>query len=263
MTLVTCMLGMISSKIEKLIYAKILILCFLLYCLICIPAPVMASSVSSNSQEFSDKVLKVIQDNPQVLYELINDYHLSQIEKQKEERAVVLKNLKNSNEIFSNSPIKGTVDSEIILIEFSDFQCPYCAEAHKILKRFLAKHQYQVTLVYKHYPIAQIHSEAIPAASASWAAHQQNKFWEYQDFLFSHQEKLGEALYLQAAKKLKLDLIQFNQDRKSQDATNAIQKDVELAETLGISGTPFFVMNGETFSGAVQESFLEAHLTKM
>lgn len=74
-----------------------------------------------------------------------------------------------------------------------------------------------------------------------WAAHQQNKFWQYQDFLFAHQDQLGENLYLQAAKNLGLDLVKFKRDRKSQDAINAINKDMALAERLGISGTPSFL----------------------
>lgn len=155
------------------------------------------------------------------------------------------------------------INFKVLLIEFSDFQCPYCAEAHEIIKQFVESHHDKVALVYKHYPITQIHSEAMSAATASWAAQQQNKFWQYHDFLFTHQDQLGESLYLQAAKDLGLELSKFERDRKSQNAITAIQKDMELAERLGISGTPFFVMDEETFSGAVQGSFLEDKLAKM
>ncbi|MDY7024447.1 MAG: DsbA family protein, partial [Cyanobacteriota bacterium] len=92
---------------------------------------------------------------------------------------------------------------------------------------------------------------------------QQGKFWEYQDALFTQQEKLGEDLYLEIATTLQLDLEKFNRDRQSQEATTAIQKDLELAQGLGITGTPFFVMNGETFSGAVELSKMEAVLAQV
>jgi protein-disulfide isomerase len=125
------------------------------------------------------------------------------------------------------------------------------------------KHQGQVTLVYKHLPLSQIHSEALPAAKASWAAQQQGKFWQYQDVLFSQKEKLGVELYVQIATTLNLDLEQFNRDRQSAEAQASIQKDLELAQALGIYGTPFFVMNGETFSGAVELSEMEEVLARV
>jgi protein-disulfide isomerase len=248
---------------KKFIFHKILILCLFCYYLFIFPLPVEASSIAVDSKDFSERVLQIIQDNPDIVYKAIESHYQKQIEEQKENRISLLRELRNSKEFIGNSPIQGMTNSRVILSEFSDFQCPYCAEAHKTLKQFVATHKDQVALVYKHYPIGQIHKEAIPAATASWAAHQQNKFWQYQDFLFAHQDQLGENLYLQTAKNLGLDLVKFERDRKSQEAMTAIQKDVELAERLGISGTPFFVMNEEVFSGAVQGSFLEDKLTKM
>jgi protein-disulfide isomerase len=224
--------------------------------------PVEASSISIDSKDFSDKVLEVIQDNPEVLYKVFKNYNQKRVEKQQEERVSTLKKLKKLKYAITKSPVLGSVNSKFVLIEFSDFQCPYCTESHKTLNKFILKHHDEVALVYKHYPISQIHSEAMPAAIAAWAAHQQNRFWQYHDFLFAHQEQLGEKFYLQVAKDLGLNLAQFERDRKSQAAIIAIQKDMQLAEKLGISGTPFFIMNEETFSGAVQKSFLEDKLVK-
>jgi protein-disulfide isomerase len=100
----------------------------------------------------------------------------------------------------------------------------------------------------------------MPAAKAAWAALQQGKFWEYQDALFSQQDKLGEQLYVATAKSLNLDLETFNRDRANADAP--IEEDIRLAETLGLSGTPFLVLNGEAFSGDVQLADLEKALTR-
>jgi protein-disulfide isomerase len=148
-------------------------------------------------------------------------------------------------------------------MEFSDFQCPYCAKSHETLKQFMAKHQDRVTWVYKFLPLTQIHPEAMPSAKAAWAAGQQGKFWEYHDALFTQQDKLGEPLYVATAKALNLDLKRFDQDRKSDSASAAIQKDIDMAEKLGVSGTPFLVMNGEPIPGAAQLADLEGLLAKV
>jgi protein-disulfide isomerase len=249
------------------IITKIVTFLFLLFTVVIYPAS--AQPISSRSSELEAQVLQIIRKHPEIILESIEEYRQSQQEqeRQEQERQVQLELLQaikvDPEDTVGKSPIKGRVDSKVLLIEFSDFQCPYCAEAHETLNQFVVDHQDKVALVYKHYPIAQIHSEAMSAAAASWAAHQQNKFWQYHDFLFTHQNQIGESLYLQAAKDLGLNLDQFERDCKSQDAATAIQKDMELAEKLGISGTPFFVMNEETFSGAVQGSFLEDRLAKM
>ena len=118
-------------------------------------------------------------------------------------------------------------------IEFGDFQCPFCAEAEPTVKQFIAQHADQVTLVYKHFPLSQIHPQATSAAQAAWAAQQQGRFWEYHDALFDQQKQLGEDLYLAIAEELDLDLEQFNRDRNSSEAKAAIDQDLELAQKIG------------------------------
>jgi protein-disulfide isomerase len=167
----------------------------------------------------------------------------------------------NPDAIIGQSPITGAPTKKILLVEFSDFQCPYCAQAHKTIKEFMAKHQDEVTLVYKHFPLSSIHPEALPAAKAAWAAGQQGKFWQYHDVLFTQQKQLGEQFYLETAKNLNLDLEKFNSDR--QTAEKSITEDMILGESVGISGTPFFVLNGATFSGAVQLSDVEDVLARV
>jgi protein-disulfide isomerase len=224
--------------------------------------PASAQPISSSNLELELQVLQIIRKHPEVILESVEEYQKKQQEQEQQAQIKLLEAItREPKDTIGKSPIQGLASAGVLLIEFSDFQCPYCAEAHKTLKQFIANHQDEVALVYKHYPIAQIHSEAMSAATASWAAHQQDKFWQYHDLLFTHQDQLGESLYLQVAKDLGLDLSKFERDRKSQEAIDAIHKDMELAERLGISGTPFFVMNEETFSGAVQRSFLEDKLT--
>jgi protein-disulfide isomerase len=125
----------------------------------------------------------------------------------------------------------------------------------------MEKHQDRVTLVYKHFPLTQIHPEALPAAQAAWAAHKQGKFWEYHDALFANQKQLGAAFYLATAQALKLDIAKFNADRKA--ASQSIDRDVALGTQMGVGGTPAFIINGEFATGVVSVEDLEKLLAKV
>ena len=126
----------------------------------------------------------------------------------------------------------------------------------------MVKHGDKVTLVYKNLPLTEIHPQALPAAKAAWAAGKQGKFWEFQNALFENQQQLGDGFYEKTAKSLNLDINQFNRDRKSNKANLAVQRDIKLAEDLGIDATPILAINGQLVSGAVQLSELEALLTQ-
>lgn len=206
------------------------------------------------------EVLQIIRNHPEIVKEALEAYQQQQ--KQQQAQQLIKQEIKeNPSSVIGESPVTGATEQKIVLIEFSDFQCPFCAKADKTLKQFMAKHQDEVTLVYKHFPLTKIHPEAIPAAKAAWAASKQGKFWQYQDALFAKQDKLGEKLYVNIAKNLKLDLSQFNQQRNSAEVNAVIEKDKQFAQKLGIQGTPFFFINGETFSGAVPLSKMESVLS--
>lgn len=210
-----------------------------------------AQAASRIDPQLEQQVLQIIREHPEVLIESVQAYQQQQQQKVKQAQQAFLQDFKkNPQTVIGESPTTGSTQSKIVLIEFSDFQCPYCAEAHKTLKELLAKYPDKVRLVYKNLPLISIHAEALPAATAAWAAYQQGKFWEYHDALFTNQKQLGKAIYLDIAKKLNLDLGKFKRDLTL--ATPAITKDIQLAEKLGVPGTPFFVINSPTFSGVVQ-----------
>ncbi len=214
--------------------------------------------------ELEQQVLQIIRDNPEAIIESVQAYQQQQQQQQQASKQEILQDFKNNpQQEIGDSPTFGSTAQKIVLFEFSDFQCPFCAKVQENLKEFMDKHQDRVTLVFKHLPLTRIHPQAIPAAKASWAAQQQGKFWEYHDALFEQQDKLGEELYLEIANNLDLDIEKFNSDRQSEAAITSIEKDVKLAQKIGVSGTPFFVMNGETFSGAVKLSQMEETLTKV
>merc|ERR1739838_155351 len=226
-----------------------------------------SSAQPTNNQikpELEQQVIQIIRDNPEVIIESIQAYQQEQQQERQASQKETLQQFKNNpQEQIGDSPTFGSTDKKIVLFEFSDFQCPFCAKVQKNLKEFMDKHEDRVTLVFKHLPLTRIHPQAIPAAKAAWAAQQQGRFWEYHDALFDQQDKLEEQLYIDIANNLGLDIDKFNSDRQSQEAIASIETDFKLAQKIGISGTPFFVMNGETFSGAVKLSQMEDTLAKV
>ncbi len=165
--------------------------------------------------------------------------------------------------LIGDSPTKGPLDASVVLLKFSDFECPYCAVAAAEMKTFTDNHEEDVLYVYKHFPLVSIHDEALPAARAAWAAGQQDQFWLYHDGLFAFQGKLGEDYYVELASQIGLDMEQFERDRNSPEAEAAATKDTELALELGLRGTPSFLMTNlaDSFlvpAGAPLELFDEA-----
>jgi protein-disulfide isomerase len=214
------------------------------------------------SPQLEKQVLEVLRKHPEVLLEVLQKYTIEQEKKQQQAQLEALKQVrKNTKALIGDSPVMGSSDRQIVMLVFSDFQCPFCATANKSLKEFMAKNKDKVTLVYKHFPLTQIHPEALPAARAAWAANKQGKFWEYHDTLFANQAKLNEAFYTETATSLKLDLKKFDADRKLAD--NFIVEDFKLGRKVGVDGTPTFIMNGEVVTGAASLADLEKALAKV
>ena len=214
------------------------------------------------SPQLEKQVLEVLRKHPEVLLEVLQKYTIEQEKKQQQAQLEALKQVrKNTKALIGDSPVMGASDRQIVMLVFSDFQCPFCGTANKSLKEFMAKNKDKVTLVYKHFPLTQIHPEALPAARAAWAANKQGKFWEYHDVLFANQAKLSEAFYTETATSLKLDLKKFDADRKLAD--NFIVEDFKLGRKIGVDGTPTFIMNGEVVTGAASLADLEKALAKV
>lgn len=222
-----------------------------------------AQNLNKIDPNLEKQVLQIIRENPEVIIESVQAYQQKQQQAQQKQAQQARKRFfkdttNNPSKIIGASPTTGVADAKVILIEFSDFQCSFCAKAHGTIKQFMAKHGDEVKLVYKHLPLAKIHPQAIPAAEASIAAKSQGKFWEYHDALFENQKRLGEELYLEIAENLNLNISKFKSDRKA--AREIIEKDVALARSLFVNGTPTFFMNEETLAGAVSLSDLEKAL---
>jgi protein-disulfide isomerase len=151
---------------------------------------------------------------------------------------------------FDPSRVQGSADAPVTIVEFSDYQCPYCKRALPVLKEILAKYPGKVRLAYRDFPLTSIHPRAEAAAEASRCAGEQGRFWPYHDLLFEHQEKLDDASLVDYARKLGLDAPRFEQCLKSHKYQAAVQQDIDAGEQLGISGTPAFFINGIPLMGA-------------
>ncbi len=155
-------------------------------------------------------------------------------------------NLDNTNE-----PAWGLTAAPVTIVEFGDYQCPYCGEAEPILQQLRQKYGEGVRFVYRDFPIADVHSEAIPAAEAAQCANQQSKFWPYHDQLFAQQDKLGAELYNSLAQSLKLDMNKFKSCLDGHLSLAGIKKDYEAGLAVGVNGTPTFFVNGYALHGVV------------
>jgi protein-disulfide isomerase len=144
-----------------------------------------------------------------------------------------------------NSPTIGKPDAAVTIVEFSDFQCPYCARTAPVLREVLERYRDDVRLVYKHFPLS-FHPQARPAARAALAAHDQRAFWEMHDLLFEHSERLGEARFEDLARRAGLDVERFTSDYDSRaaDYDRRIDEDYAQGLTVNVRGTPTVFVNG-------------------
>lgn len=150
-----------------------------------------------------------------------------------------------------SGPERGPENAPVTIVEFSDFQCPYCGRFTPVLKQVLAAYPTQVRLVYRFMPIASIHPDAQKAAEAAVCASDQAKFWEMHDTLFSEQSSLDVASLKEKARRLGLDGTKFDQCLDSGQAAVRVKSDLNEAEHLGIEATPASFVNGRFVDGAV------------
>ena len=148
-----------------------------------------------------------------------------------------------------DSPVKGPKNAKVTIVEFTDFQCPYCKRGNETMDAVMKKYPNDVKVVYKSFPL-DFHPNALPAAKAAMAAGKQGKFWEMHDAFWANQTGLNADLYLEQAKKLGLNIDKFKKDMESEEIKKAIEADMELGKKNGISGTPGFFVNGVAVKGA-------------
>jgi len=147
-------------------------------------------------------------------------------------------------------PSLGPANAPITLVEFADFQCPFCRQwEQETYQPLLAAYPGKIRIVYRDFPLTSIHPNAMPAAEAAQCAHEQNSFWPFHDKLFSS-ENLSSDVYQQYAQSLNLDMTKFNDCLTTNKYQQAIQTDSDFATNLGVNSTPTFFINGLAVVGA-------------
>ena len=150
----------------------------------------------------------------------------------------------------SGAPAIGPASAQITIVEFSDFQCPYCVAAFSELKSILQIYPTQLRLVFKQFPL-EIHPQADLAAAAGIAANKQGKFWPMHDAMFTHHDDLSRKAILDLAKQNGLDVARFENDVDSTEVRETVVHDVQDGERAGVEGTPTIFVNGHRYNGPI------------
>jgi protein-disulfide isomerase len=153
--------------------------------------------------------------------------------------------------VAANGPARGKSDARVTIVEFADFQCPYCREAEDTLRIITGMHPNDVRVVFRQLPLASIHPNALIAARAGVCADQQHMFWPMHDAMYGNQEALGESGLKDTAKRLGMDSDAFSSCLSAEDTAKPIFSDVKAADELNIGSTPFFFINGRPVKGSV------------
>ncbi len=150
-----------------------------------------------------------------------------------------------------DDPFFGAVDAPITIVEFSDYECPYCRTWHtEVYSQLIDAYGDQIRFVYRDFPLESIHANAKPAAEAANCANEQGEFWEYHDKLFSMELGLSPEAYQEYATQLGLDIDEFQECFESGRYQEEVQLDFEFAANLGVRSTPTFFVNGIAVVGA-------------
>jgi protein-disulfide isomerase len=164
-----------------------------------------------------------------------------------------------------DDPAKGPQDAKVIIVEFSDYQCPFCVKAESTVKEILDTYQDKVRFVYRDFPLS-FHQYAQKAAEAAECADEQGKFWDYHDLLFEKQEDWssgGIEKFKEYAVQLGLNSEEFNQCLDGGTMASEVENDLQDGKSYGVKGTPAFFLNGELISGAQSFSVFQEKIDEI
>ena len=156
--------------------------------------------------------------------------------------------------------IEGRDDAPVTLVEYGDYQCPYCGEAHQVIKRLQKALAKKLRFVFRNFPLTHAHPYAMMAAETAEAAALQGKFWQMHDFIFENQESLAPEALPAWANELGLDMKKFATAIKERSAVKRIDEDRASGIESGVNGTPTFFINGALYAGDDDYESLRAAL---
>jgi protein-disulfide isomerase len=232
-------------------------------------APVSAQPLSREA------VQQFLRDNPDVLMEAIREQKIEilKILVEAQQELAVRREQGSVDEAFRNrkapalgdkTRVRGTAAARYTLVEYADFQCPYCGQSFQVVEALRARYGKEMRFVFKHLPL-EMHPEALPAAlyMEAIALQSPERAWEFHDELFRNQDKLGVAFYEATAKRMGLDMTQLAADVKSERVRAAVVADANEARRFGVNGTPAFLLNGVLIVGARPIEYFESVMQKL
>ena len=165
----------------------------------------------------------------------------------------------DANKIYTlavgNSPVKGPKDAKVKIVEFSDYQCPFCSQADTLVMQVMAANP-DVAFVYKQFPLTSIHPNALPAAKAALAAGKQGKYWEMHEILFKNQRALGADQLKEYAKQAGVpDMAKWEKDMNSPEVADQINGEMREAQAAEVRGTPTIFVNGKRVQNRSVDGF--------
>lgn len=163
------------------------------------------------------------------------------------------------------SHIQGEGKSGVTLVEYGDYQCPFCGQYYPIVKQIQSEFNDQIYFQFRNFPLVSIHQNAFAGARAAEAAAAQGKFWEMHDVLYENQKQWSESsdptsFFKQYAQLLKLNVAQFQKDYASSAVNNAINADMAAGNKLGVKGTPTFFLNGKQIEVTASPGSFESQI---
>lgn len=156
--------------------------------------------------------------------------------------------------------IRGPADAPFTLVEYGDFQCPFCSQAHFKLEALRASVGDSVRFVFRHFPLTQIHPYALLGSMAAESAGLQGKFWEMHDMIFENQDSLGPDGVLAFAEELQLDLDEFAENLRNSHLEAKVRTDFQVGMRSGVNGTPSFFLNEVKYEGPLDPQVFQEFL---
>ena len=149
-----------------------------------------------------------------------------------------------------DGPSRGAPDALVTIVEFEDFQCPFCKKAHETVQQVLTRYKDKVRLVHRDFPLQPLHPASLKAHEAARCAEEQGKFWEYRELLYKNAPAAGPEQLTTYASELTMNLAEFTECLNAEKFKAVVQKDEDEGNRLGVQGTPAFFINGRSLSGA-------------
>ena len=222
-------------------------------------APIAGFAQEPSDARIKELALEAIRENPQIIMEAVQLLEQEQAATQAEAAADLLKNQRELLEHDPNAPVFGNPEGDVTVVEFFDYNCPYCKRAMSEVQGLLDVDR-DVRLVYREWPI--LSEGSVFAAKAALAAREQGKYEEFHWALMGMEQRAEEASVMRLAEEIGLDIEQLRTDMEAPKVQEHIDDSMRLTQALGFNGTPSFVIGDDMVPGFVEQEQLEALVDK-